>query len=70
MMTAVARVFLLFQMTTVFPLLTFILRTQILHAVFGSIYPSFFHVVGLNALLLTICISVAIFLPEVGTITR
>ena len=69
-MTAVARVFLLFQMLTVFPLLAYILRSQILYAVFNSVYPSFLHVIIMNVLLLTVNILVAIFLPEVGTITR
>lgn len=62
--------FLLFQMMTVFPLLAYILRTQILYAFFNSIYPSFSHVFSLNVALLTICVIFAIFLPQVGTITR
>lgn len=70
MMTVVARVFLLFQMMTVFPLLAYILRTQLLYAFFNSVYPSFLHVFGLNIILLTICVIFAIFLPQVGTITR
>jgi len=69
-MTVVARIFLLFQMMTVFPLLAYILRTQILYAAFNSIYPSFWHVLILNVFLLSFCIIFAIFLPEVGTITR
>jgi len=69
-MTVAARIFLLFQMMTVFPLLAFILRAQILYAIFNSIYPSLRHVIVLNVLLLTVCILTAIFLPEVGTITR
>lgn len=69
-LTVVARVFLLFQMMTVFPLLAYILRTQLLYAFFNSIYPSFSHVFSLNVALLTVCVIFAIFLPQVGTITR
>ena len=57
-------------MLTVYPLLSYILRTQLLYAFFNSTYPSFFHVLGLNLILITICVVFAIFLPEVGTITR
>ena len=69
-LTVIARVFLLFQMMTVFPLLAYILRTQLLYAFFHSAYPSFRHVFGLNVSLLIICVVFAIFLPQVGTITR
>lgn len=69
-MTVIARVFLLFQMLTVFPLLVYILRTQLLYAFFNSIYPSGYHVFGLNIILLITCVSFAIFLPQVGTIIR
>lgn len=57
-------------MMTVYPLLSYILRTQLLYAFFNSAYPSFGHVFGLNVLLLTTCVIFAIFLPQVGTITR
>jgi len=38
-MAFIARIFLFFQMTTVFPLLIFIFRIQVFCALFGSIYP-------------------------------
>ena len=38
-MSAIARMFLLFQMITVFPLLLYIFRIQVLDTIFGSIYP-------------------------------
>ena len=69
-MTVAARVFLFFQMMTVFPLLAYILRNQILYAVFQSNYPGFVHVSVLNVLLTAICVSFAIFLPQIGTIIR
>ena len=38
-MAFIARIFLFFQMTTVFPLLLFIFRIQVFSALFGVIYP-------------------------------
>jgi len=38
-MAFVARIFLFFQMTTVFPLLMFIFRIQVFCAVFRNVYP-------------------------------
>ncbi|XP_014672119.1 PREDICTED: sodium-coupled neutral amino acid transporter 9 homolog isoform X3 [Priapulus caudatus] len=69
-LTFAARVGLLFQMTTVFPLIAYIFRIQVMHALFGSIYPSLKHVVMLNVLLSAICILFARFLPQIGTIIR
>jgi len=69
-MTFIARIFLLFQMTTVFPLLMYILRVQVMDAMFGNIYPSVWHVMGLNALVISCCILFAVFMPKIGTIIR
>lgn len=103
-MTVAARVFLFFQMMTVFPLLAYILRSQVilgrilrptaqqltlatapdsvqrlcfrmnesqvLYALFNSSYPSWGHVVALNVFLTAVCVLFAIFLPQIGTITR
>ncbi|XP_078657020.1 neutral amino acid transporter 9-like isoform X3 [Branchiostoma floridae x Branchiostoma belcheri] len=66
----VARVFLLFQMWTVFPLLIYIFRLQFMHTLFGSTYPSFIHVIVLNLLLVGVCVIFARFLPHIGTIIR
>lgn len=66
----VARIFLFFQMSTVLPMIFYIFRIQFLHIVFGSIYPSLKHVLLLNALLVSICLLFAIFLPQIGTIIR
>ena len=35
----VARIFLFFQIVTVFPLLMYIMRVQFMHPVFGDTYP-------------------------------
>ena len=41
-----------------------------MHAFFNSIWPSAFHVVFFNVVLLVICALVACFFPSVGTIIR
>ncbi|XP_071952040.1 neutral amino acid transporter 9-like isoform X2 [Antedon mediterranea] len=65
-----ARLFLLFQMVSLFPLLMYIMRVQVMHQFFGEIYPSFKHVVVLNAILVSIAIAFAVFFPSIGTIIR
>jgi sodium-coupled neutral amino acid transporter 9 len=69
-MTVVARVFLLFQLITVYPLITFMLRSQFFMAVTGDVYPGLPHVLAFNFVTVTVCILFAIFLPSIGTIIR
>ncbi|KAI0230446.1 Sodium-coupled neutral amino acid transporter 9 [Lamellibrachia satsuma] len=69
-MAFASRLFLFFQMVTVFPLILYIFRIQLLGALCGSIYPSWKHVLGLNAGVLSICLLFAIFLPQIGVIIR
>ncbi|KAK7100193.1 hypothetical protein V1264_023183 [Littorina saxatilis] len=64
----VAHIMLLMQMTCVFPLLTYILRAQVLTDLFGSEWPSWKHVVILNLVVFAVCIVFAIFLPHIGRI--
>lgn len=70
LLAVVTRVFLLFQVLTLYPLIVYILRVQIMHFTFGNIYPSWKHVMALNVVVLTTCILFNIFLPKVGTIIR
>ncbi|XP_038068594.1 sodium-coupled neutral amino acid transporter 9-like isoform X1 [Patiria miniata] len=65
-----ARLFLLFQMVTLFPLLVFIFRIQCLDPLFKSAYPSWKHVLVLNLILMTVAVLFAVFLPQIGTIIR
>lgn len=65
-----ARAFMLFQMITVFPLLAYIFRVQLLHAAFGSVWPGVFHVLILNCFLVTMCVLIAVFYPHIGDIIR
>ncbi|KAG8195441.1 hypothetical protein JTE90_013893 [Oedothorax gibbosus] len=70
LLAVITRVFLLFQIISLYPLIVYILRVQVMHFLFGSIYPSWIPVMVLNALVLMICILFNIYLPKVGTIIR
>ena len=69
-MSAVARVMLLFQMITVFPLLTYVCRSQVLYSLTSRAYPGFLPVLGVNVVIITVCTLFAIFMPRIGTIIR
>ena len=66
----IARVFLLLQITTVFPLIMFIIRFQVMQLLFGKPYPNFGRVFILNCLVTTACVLFAIFMPHIGDIIR
>ncbi|VDK18176.1 unnamed protein product [Anisakis simplex] len=69
-MSATARLFLFFQMTTVLPLFAYLVRVQFFYAVLGNIYPGFFYVLALNLVLITMSTCTAIFYPHIGSIIR
>lgn len=69
-MTVIARVFLFFQLITVYPLIAFMLRSQFLMAVTGDVYPGLLRVLGFNTFIVTVCVLFAIFIPSIGTIIR
>lgn len=66
----VARSFLLFQMTTVYPLLGYLVRVQLMGQIFGDQYPSFLHVFLLNVLVVGSGVLMARFYPNIGSIIR
>lgn len=66
----VARTFLLFQMITVYPLLGYLVRVQVMGQIFGSHYPSFFHVLALNVFIVAAGVLMAKFYPNIGSIIR
>ncbi|KAF6127246.1 solute carrier family 38 member 9 [Phyllostomus discolor] len=66
----IARIFLLFQMMTVYPLLGYLARVQLLGHVFGDVYPSVFHVLVLNLLIVGAGVLTACFYPNIGGIIR
>ncbi|KAK1345409.1 hypothetical protein QTO34_014122 [Cnephaeus nilssonii] len=69
-LSSVARVFLLFQMVTVYPLLGYLARVQLLGHVFGDPYPSVFHVLVLNLIIVGAGVSMACLYPNIGGIIR
>ncbi|XP_025415474.1 sodium-coupled neutral amino acid transporter 9-like isoform X2 [Sipha flava] len=66
----IARIFLFFQLLTVYPLISYMLRVQVFAALELSIYPSVLHVIALNCLVIIICVLFAIFMPHIGTVIR
>ncbi|XP_004583761.2 neutral amino acid transporter 9 isoform X3 [Ochotona princeps] len=66
----IARIFLLFQMMTVYPLLGYLARVQLLGHIFGDVYPSIFHVLILNLIIVGAGVSMACFYPNIGGIIR
>ncbi|KAK2818764.1 hypothetical protein Q5P01_024325 [Channa striata] len=69
-MVFVARTLLLFQMITVYPLLGYLVRVQTMGQIFGNHYPSFFHVLALNVLIVAAGVLMAKFYPNIGSIIR
>lgn len=69
-LTLAARMFLLFQLTTVYPLITYMLRVQIFAALKKPPYPGFYQVLLLNTTIVVVCVLFAIFLPQIGTVLR
>uniref|UniRef100_M3ZZP8 Neutral amino acid transporter 9 n=1 Tax=Xiphophorus maculatus TaxID=8083 RepID=M3ZZP8_XIPMA len=69
-MVFVARVCLLFQMITVYPLLGYLVRVQIMGQLFGNHYPGFIHILVLNILIVGAGVLMAMFYPNIGSIIR
>ena len=69
-MSIVARLFLFFQMCTVFPLLGFMIRAQLMTFLFGTTYPGPGRVLLLNTGVVMACVAVAIFYPHIGQLLR
>ncbi|KHJ82372.1 hypothetical protein OESDEN_17934, partial [Oesophagostomum dentatum] len=69
-LSSTARMFLLFQMITVLPLLMFLIRSQLCYAFVGKTWPGLGYVILLNCGIVCIAVSVAIFYPKVGSILR
>uniref|UniRef100_A0A3Q3IUF3 Neutral amino acid transporter 9 n=1 Tax=Monopterus albus TaxID=43700 RepID=A0A3Q3IUF3_MONAL len=69
-MVFVARALLLFQMITVYPLLGYMVRVQMMGQIFGNHYPSFFHILVLNIIIVGAGVLMAKFYPNIGSIIR
>ncbi|KAJ8916585.1 hypothetical protein NQ315_000229 [Exocentrus adspersus] len=75
-LTIIARVLLLFQLFTVFPLISFMLRNDILSNI-NNVFKdyrlgefSYVKVVAINSVIIFVCIMFACFLPRIGTLIR
>lgn len=64
-----ARIFLFFQILTVFPLIVYILRVQVIYAVTKK-EPNMLQTVLGNSVIIGICVGFAIGLPHIGSIIR
>lgn len=69
-LTFVARLFLLLQMMSVFPLLMYIVRIQFLYQVLDSRQPSWKMYIPLNYVLIAVAILFAVFYPHIGDLIR
>lgn len=69
-MSATARLFLLFQMITVMPLLMYLIRVQFSYVFTGTVYPGFIYVCLINVLVITVAVFFAVMFPHVGSILR
>nr|XP_044994913.1 sodium-coupled neutral amino acid transporter 9 isoform X2 [Jaculus jaculus] len=58
------------QMMTVYPLLGYLARVQLLGHIFGDVYPSIFHVLILNLIIVGAGVIMACFYPNIGGIIR
>jgi len=69
-LTVAAKVFLFFQMMTVFPLIMYLLRVSVLFPIYKNVWPGLPHIVLLNSSIITVCVLFAIYMPNIGTVLR
>jgi len=70
MLIAILRVFLLIQLFLVYPLVAFVVRSDILVLVAKNVVIGYKQIVFINSFLMSICICFAIFIPSIGSIIR
>ena len=66
----ITRAFLLLQVFSLFPLLVLMLRIQVMHLLIPNTSPRYIHIICLNAVLICLCMSFALYYPHIGTIIR
>ncbi|CAH8611526.1 unnamed protein product [Schistosoma bovis] len=66
----IGRFFSLLQMFTVFPMILYVLRVQIMTAIFKKPYPGFIHVTVLHVFILGLSLTFSMLMPSIGTIIR
>ncbi|XP_065347809.1 neutral amino acid transporter 9-like isoform X1 [Cloeon dipterum] len=71
-MAVTARIFLLFQLVTVFPLVAYMIRVQVFAALKlpATALEARVPILTLNTVIVCLCVLFAIFLPKIGTIAR
>lgn len=69
-LTVAAKIFLFFQMITVFPLIMYLLRVSVLYPIFRKVWPGLWHILILNASIIVVCVLFAMYMPNIGTIIR
>jgi len=69
-LTVAAKIFLFFQMMTVFPLIMYILRVSVLYPIFRTVWPGLPHIMVLNSSIIVVCVIFAMYMPNIGTIIR
>jgi len=69
-LTVAAKVFLFFQMMTVFPLIMYLLRVSVLYPIYKTVWPGLGPILTLNSSITAICVLFAIYLPNIGTVLR
>lgn len=67
---AVVRFFLLLQLFTVFPLIMYIFRCQVLMLISKTSAVSYKKIYFINSMVLSVCVCFAIFIPSIGNIIR
>ena len=65
---AVVRFFLLLQLFTVFPLIMYIFRCQVLMLISKTSAVSYKKIYFINSMVLSVCVCFAIFIPSIGKI--
>ena len=66
---AVVRFFLLLQLFTVFPLIMYIFRCQVLMLISKTSAVSYKKIYFINSMVLSVCVCFAIFIPSIGKIS-
>lgn len=69
-LSLLARGFVVLQLFSVYPILLFVIRIQFFGLFWGSPYPSFWHVLGLNFAVAACTTLFAMFFPNIATVLR
>ncbi|KAE9419764.1 hypothetical protein Angca_005888 [Angiostrongylus cantonensis] len=68
--SSVARVLIFFQMFSIFPLIMYLIRSQISCLLYNNPWPGIVFVLLLNTIIVSLAVLTAVFYPKVGSIVR